>query len=194
MAHIHTDAGHHDTTVSAYIIKHGWGYDMAIDSPKLLLHMHKKYEVLLQPGGHVELHENPWSALEHEILEETGYDMSQLYLIQFQVPSVMSVRDDSSILHPIPFYIQTHDAGDNGHRHTDSAYVFVTTEEPNHGLAEDESQDLRWLSPEEVAGIPDEMVGGIVKDAAPVIFNTLEDSELPWIMVKATHPFLDLTK
>jgi len=53
MSHIHTNPGEHDQTVSAFIIR----TDTA--EPELLLHVHKKLGVLLQPGGHIELNETP---------------------------------------------------------------------------------------------------------------------------------------
>jgi 8-oxo-dGTP pyrophosphatase MutT (NUDIX family) len=56
MPHIHTGPGEHDHTASAVIIRN------ESDGPKVLLHLHKKLNRLLQPGGHVELHETPWQA------------------------------------------------------------------------------------------------------------------------------------
>ena len=66
MAHVHTQYGEHDQTASAFIVR------TDTEQPKLLLHLHKKLGVLLQPGGHVELQENQWQAICHEIQEETG--------------------------------------------------------------------------------------------------------------------------
>ena len=76
MPHLHTGLGEYDHTVSAFIVK--------VDStgePKLLLHHHKKLDVLLQPGGHIELTETPWAAIAHEIKEETGLEVTN---IQYQ--------------------------------------------------------------------------------------------------------------
>jgi 8-oxo-dGTP diphosphatase len=72
MAHIHTKPGQHDFTASAFIIR------IDTPKPKVLLHMHKKLGVLLQPGGHIELNENPWQAVHHEIEEETGTTSANL--------------------------------------------------------------------------------------------------------------------
>lgn len=46
MAHIHTNPGEHDLTASAFIVRDDFA------KPRLMLHMHKKLGVLLQPGGH----------------------------------------------------------------------------------------------------------------------------------------------
>ena len=58
MAHIHNEPGQHDLTVSAFIINVS-----DKENPKILLCRHKKLGKLLQPGGHVELDENPWQAV-----------------------------------------------------------------------------------------------------------------------------------
>jgi 8-oxo-dGTP pyrophosphatase MutT (NUDIX family) len=58
MPHIHEK---YDFTVSAMIMHHS--------EPKLGLHFHKKLRKWLQAGGHIELHEDPLQALEHELLE-----------------------------------------------------------------------------------------------------------------------------
>mgnify|MGYP006269739229 FL=1 len=52
-------------TVSAYII-----YDN-----KVLLHRHKKLDILLPPGGHIERDELPVEAILREIKEEAGVEV-----------------------------------------------------------------------------------------------------------------------
>ena len=65
MPHIHTKPGQHDHTVSAFIVR------LDGKQPRILLHRHKKSGVYMQFGGHIELHENPWQAISHELLEES---------------------------------------------------------------------------------------------------------------------------
>ncbi len=92
MSHIHTAPGQHDATVSAFIIR--------IDTePLVLLHKHKKLGILGQIGGHVELHENPWQAIQHEIKEESGYDITDLMILQPK-PIIHDLRGGQ--LTPIP--------------------------------------------------------------------------------------------
>lgn len=54
MPHIHNQPGQHDATVSAYIILNEDG------QWKCMVHYHKKMDILMQIGSHVELTENPW--------------------------------------------------------------------------------------------------------------------------------------
>lgn len=138
MAHVHTQYGEHDQTASAFIVR------TDTEQPKLLLHLHKKLGVLLQPGGHVELQENQWQAICHEIQEETGYELTQLHLLQ---PRDRLLGLTNATLHPAAVCQTTHDfGGDSRHRHTDTVYAFTTTQYPANKPAEGESTDLRWVT------------------------------------------------
>src|SRR5690349_3881626 len=120
MPHIHTGPGQHDLAVGAYIIRSDF------DEPKLLLHWHKKLDKWLQFGGHVELDENLWDAVRHELLEESGYELKQLKLLQPK-ERMKSLR--GAILHPQPFHLNTHVFNET-HNHTVLEYAFVTDQEP----------------------------------------------------------------
>jgi len=136
MPHIHTAPNQHDMTVSAYIVR------LDESEPLGLVHMHRKHGKLLQIGGHIELDETPWQSLAHEIVEESGYDLTQLELLQpdESIPDISGM-----VIHPVPFMVNTHKISDE-HYHSDMAYAFVTNELPKGKPASGESQDLRWLS------------------------------------------------
>lgn len=147
MAHIHTNPGEHDLTVSAFIVRTDF------DEPKIMLHMHKKLGKWLQFGGHVELSENPWQALAHEILEESGYDMDQLKLIE--IAESPAVGDATA--HPIPFSVNTHAFSDT-HDHIDLSYAFTNSEEPRHPINSQESDTFQCFSQEELIALPTELI------------------------------------
>lgn len=133
MAHIHE---HYDFTVSAFIV---------FENKLLLLH-HKKLQTWLQPGGHVELDEDPEMALWREILEETGLKQKDLDLVQTaERPKSFRIK---SI--PLPFDINVHPFGDDlAHKHIDLAFLLkAKTNIIIHN--EHESLDLRWFSAEEI--------------------------------------------
>jgi 8-oxo-dGTP diphosphatase len=155
MVHIHTDAGNHDFTASAMIVRKVKGQQ------KVLLVNHKKYHKYIQPGGHVELHENPWQAVMHEILEETGYEANQLRIMQPN--DTMTTITGGTILHPHAMFTNTHVAT-SGHFHVDTLYLFETDELPRQKPGEDESHDLIWVSQGELSQIPDEQVFADTKD------------------------------
>jgi 8-oxo-dGTP pyrophosphatase MutT (NUDIX family) len=132
--HIHTQPNQHDITTSAFIILRGEGED------KLLTHMHRKYNVLMQIGGHIELDETPWQTLAHELLEESGYDVTDLKVLQpnADIPSIYG-----AVVHPAPFMMNTHKIGED-HYHSDLCFAFVASSKPTAAPAEGESTDLRW--------------------------------------------------
>lgn len=140
MPHIHTEPGQHDMTVGAYIIRRRDDGEWLC-----LVHMHRKIDMLMQVGGHIELDQTPWQAIAAELRDETGYDLDELTLLQWSPAPKIS----RAIVHPQPFIMNTHKAGE-GHYHSDSCYAFVAKDEPARGSAEGESDDLRWLTLEEL--------------------------------------------
>jgi 8-oxo-dGTP diphosphatase len=162
MSHIHTQPGQYDFTVSAYIIR--------LDGPEpaLIMHMHKKLGKYLQFGGHVELDEDPWMAVEHEVLEESGYDLRQLRLLQ---PAVPLVKLTSANAHPFPVATLSVQFGDTDHYHTDIAYAFTAQSLPNQPIGDDESADIKLFTRGQLAALPDAEVPGNVRDIGLYIFD-----------------------
>lgn len=139
MPHIHAKDGEHDHTVSAFIINPV--------TKKVLLHKHKVVKLWFQPGGHVELDEHPWQTMQHELLEETGYELKQLHVLQ---QPLLLPFELAGHVHPLPFYYQTRQYPGVNHYHTDTGYVFSTTEMPLHAIGEDESDSLTWFTEKEL--------------------------------------------
>lgn len=156
MAHIHTKPGQYDFTASAFIIRTDGG------TPKAMLHIHKKLGQYLQFGGHVELHEDPWQAIIHELREETGYDLDQLELLQPKTRLVY--RHGESIVHPYPLALQTHPFAGISHKHTDIGFAFIADEPPRHKPAEGEATNFRILSVEELKQLKDDSIPANVRE------------------------------
>ena len=57
------------------IIKHFTSSALIVHNEKVLLVYHKKLDVWLYPGGHVEENENPDETLVREVKEETGLEV-----------------------------------------------------------------------------------------------------------------------
>lgn len=166
MPHIHTGNGQHDLTISAFIINS--------ETNSLLLHQHKILGVWLQPGGHVELEENPWQALTHEIAEETGYDITNLNVLQtgLVIPGLIET------VQPTPLVQRTHEFPTTTgvkHYHTDLAYGFVASNDQRAGLADGESDVVEWFSTERLAALSEE---SIVPDTRTIGLYLLENYTL----------------
>ena len=175
MAHIHDGKGEHDLTVSAFIVR------TDLPDPKLLLHMHKKLHVLLQPGGHVELNEDPWMAIQHELQEETGYSFDELQLLQ---PQGRLTGISQAKLHPIPVVVNTHNFDHEGHhKHTDMSYAFVAKGEASLQPGEGESSDIRWLSLTELDALSESEIYENVREIGRYVLSTVLSS---WEQVEPT--------
>ena len=171
MAHIHDQPNQHDLTACAFIIRQ-------VDGEwRCLVHMHKKLGKLLQIGGHVELHETPWQSVAHELREEAGYELSDLQLLQ---PKMARPVRPNSIQHPMPIDINTHRFSPD-HFHTDLAYGFVATAEPQLQPLEDESLDLRWLTVTELKAAAAR--GEAIEDIVPLYEYLVNDYVNNWQLV-----------
>lgn len=149
MSHIHTEPGQHDVTASAFIIRTNG------DEPRAMLHMHKKLGKYLQFGGHVELHENPWQAVTHEIQEESGYTLDELELLQ---PYARIKVAGDTILHPVPITLNTHAFSKIDHYHSDIGFAFVASKPPKASPAENESQEMVLFTATELKELPKDKI------------------------------------
>ena len=164
MPHIHNQKGQHDSTISAYIIRTDF------PEPKIVMHIHKKLGKILPFGGHIELNEDPWQALEHEILEESGYEMDQLKVLQ---PKIRIKKLSDVKLHPVPFVVNTHsvDYGDNLHYHSDLNYALTTSSWPRSSIAENETSELLLLTRTEVQNLGHDKMYPNTKEIITYIFD-----------------------
>ncbi len=164
MPHIHTLPGQHDTTSSALIVR------LDGPEPRVLYHMHKKIGLLLHPGGHVELDENPWQSILREIVEETGFDLGQLTLLQ---PRQRLRALTGAYLQPVAVCQNTHRfSGDIDHYHSDTCYGFVAGGAPVGLPADGESLDLRWLTATDLRAIPSNEISRNSREMALFMLET----------------------
>jgi 8-oxo-dGTP pyrophosphatase MutT (NUDIX family) len=105
----------HHVTASAFVVS----------SRGVILHLHRRLGIWVQPGGHVDPGESAPEACVRETLEETGLAVRHL------VP-------------PRLFHVDVH-PGPKGHTHYDLRYVLVS--DPHDPAPPDhESPDVYWFS------------------------------------------------
>ncbi len=113
----------------------------------VVLHLHKRLGIWLQPGGHVDQGEQPWEAARRETMEETGLP-------------VVPAGDPRALLH-----VDVH-PGPRGHTHLDLRYQFTSPPvEPSP--PEGESPDARWFTCAEAIGIAEPGLEGVLRAAQP---------------------------
>ena len=114
-----------------------------INSNRVLLHMHKKYNTWFPVGGHVETDEFPHQAAIREAKEEAGLDI-QLIKTEF-APYINTARVERI---PSPFCIYRENGKDDDDFFD---FIYVATSDtdipsPNEG----ESKVFKWFSLEEL--------------------------------------------
>lgn len=160
MGHIHTGPGEHDFTSSGFIIR------TDTPEPTLMLHRHKILGVYLQFGGHVEINENLWAAMEHELREESGYEFSQLKLLQ---PKHRIKKLTRATVHPVPACMNTHEIIP-GHFHTDLEFAFTASGPPTNEVAEGESEENRLFTRSQLAKAGDDITFANFREIGDFIF------------------------
>jgi 8-oxo-dGTP pyrophosphatase MutT (NUDIX family)/GNAT superfamily N-acetyltransferase len=113
----------------------------------VVLHLHKRLSLWLQPGGHIDRGETPWAAALREAREETGL-------------AVAATTDAERLLH-----VDVH-PGPRGHTHLDVRYEMTAppiTPSPPVG----ESPDVRWFSWSQAIALADPGLEGVLRAAQP---------------------------
>jgi 8-oxo-dGTP diphosphatase len=166
MPHIHTDPGQHDLTATTFIVR------TDKTEPMIMLHMHRKLGKYMPFGGHVELDENPWQTITHELKEEAGYDVAKLKILQPK----LRLKDigDESLLNPVPIYSLTtqYSAGEN-HYHIDNCYAMAADSEPDGLPGSDESSDLQLFTRDQIAMLPESTIFPSIRIASLFILDEL---------------------
>lgn len=127
MAHIHEKI---DFTASVFIVHKG----------KVLLHLHKKLGKWLQPGGHIELDEDPNQTAIREAKEETGLDVALV-----GSPQLPELEGEKSDIVP-PKFLNRH-AFNDVHEHIDFTYFARVV---GGELTPEDGVDMRWLSKDDL--------------------------------------------
>ena len=162
MAHINDQPGQYDTRLAPYINK--------ASEPKIILHVHKYMKTFLHFGGHIEHNESPWQCAIREIREESGYDISQLKILQ---PKDSLIKLDDLVIHPSPFLHVTYHYKELDHYHSDLKYVFVTEQEPKYKPLDGESETIRSFSRQQIIDLPKNQMKEHDKNMCLYIFDEL---------------------
>lgn len=117
---------------------HITGSALVVGRRGIVLHLHKRMGIWIQPGGHLEPGETPWEAALREAAEETG----------------LPVQLQSEVL----AHVDVHDAP-LGHVHLDFRYL-VQAEDLEPDPPPGESPDVRWFSLEDALKVADPGLGG----------------------------------
>jgi 8-oxo-dGTP pyrophosphatase MutT (NUDIX family) len=126
---------------------HVTGSAIVVGPRGVVLHLHKRLGLWLQPGGHIEPGESPWAGAEREAEEETG----------------LAVEHPEGT--PLLVHVDVH-PGPRGHTHLDLRYLLVSgPAEPRPPLGE--SQAVAWFDWAEARRITDPGLAGALAALDP---------------------------
>jgi len=115
-----------------------------------VLHLHKRLNIWLQPGGHVGMSETFQQAAIRELIEETGLAVSH--------PAAG----------PMFFHLDVH-PGPRGHTHLDLRYLLLADGDADPTPGPGESPHVRWFSWDEAAAVADAGLVGAVARARELV-------------------------
>jgi 8-oxo-dGTP pyrophosphatase MutT (NUDIX family) len=121
---------------------HVTGSAVVIGPRGVLLHLHKRLGLWLQPGGHIDAGETPEQAALRETLEETGFACA-----------------DPQFVH-----VDVHEGG-RGHTHLDVRYLLHADGDPSP--AEGESTDVGWFDWDAAIAVADPGLRGLLVSLRP---------------------------
>ena len=119
---------------------------------KILLLNHRKLNVWLYPGGHVEWNETPDETVVREVKEETGLNVR---IIGDKDNILSDIKADVSVLHHPYFILSEKINGNNEHYHIDLIYLCKIKNEEDSEIYYNpkESSDVRFFSFEDLNDI-----------------------------------------
>lgn len=130
-------------TVSVYVVHNN----------RVLLHKHKKAQILLPVGGHIDLNELPEEAAIREAFEETGI-VVELYDLDSLKGQDVNTEREKVLINPIH---TIWGEVDKGHEYIDFVfYAKSISEKLKPG--ENESRTLEWYSESELESIRDTLL------------------------------------
>ncbi len=130
----HFDRLEHPFSEHADVV-HVTGSSIVVGPRGVVLHLHKRLGIWLQPGGHIEPGELPWDAALRETIEETG-------LVATHPPTG-----------PELVHVDVH-PGPRGHTHLDLRYLLHAPDLDPSPLP-GESPDARWFGWDDAIAIAD---------------------------------------
>jgi 8-oxo-dGTP pyrophosphatase MutT (NUDIX family) len=128
---------------------HVTGSGVVVGARGVLLLLHRRLGIWVQPGGHLEAGESPWDAARRETEEETG----------------LSVRLVGAVPVPRLLHVDVHTAGP--HVHLDLRYLLAVEGDDQPRPPANESQDVRWMGWPEAVAIADDGLAGLLGVLAP---------------------------
>jgi ADP-ribose pyrophosphatase YjhB (NUDIX family) len=113
-----------------------------------LLIKHKKLNVWINPGGHLEGQEFPYDAAAREAMEETG---TKVRIIS-AAGSTIKIKETHARTSALPLHILEEKVvySDSTHTHLDFIYLSIANKTKTHRVGKEESKEIKWYKMEDM--------------------------------------------
>jgi len=128
---------------------HITGSSFVVGRRGIVLLLHRRLRIWVQPGGHVDPGETPWDAARRETIEETGLDVR--FTDRAGIPELAHVD-----VHP----------GGRGHTHLDLRFCVEAPGEPDPSPPAGESQQVAWFSWDAAVEVAEPAMAAIIHHLA----------------------------
>ena len=119
------------------------------DEGKVLLVYHKKLDVWLYPGGHIEKNETPDETVIREVKEETGLDVEIVSEIKTNISD-----EDAIVLHNPYVILCEYIRGKKEHYHIDMVYICKIISEQTLEYNKHESKGIDFFDNKDIDSLP----------------------------------------
>ena len=141
MAEIQTENIEYYPTVSGVIVH----------EDKVLLVLSETLGLWLAPNTHTGVNETPLDSLYRQIKDDADLELNDLTLLPVYTENLTIERDEQEgVTQSMPFDVDIHKVGSNGHHHVDSAYILVS----DTGVVSPGSgRQVQWFDEDELDGL-----------------------------------------
>ena len=129
---------------------------IVVGKPGVVLHLHKRLNIWLQPGGHIDSGELIFDAALREAREETGLDLQHF---------------GTDKTNPKFIHLDVH-PGPRGHTHLDVRFLLLATNEI-FAPAAGESQQVKWFSFTDALRVSEDGARGAIRVARQICARSL---------------------
>jgi len=142
------------------VTRHFSATTYVVSNKGVLLHKHKKLNIWLPVGGHIDRDELPEDAAIREVKEETGLDVDLI-----SPNELMSTTNGRELIRP--HHMMLHNLNPF-HQHIDMVF-FAQATSTNFNVPEGESNNLKWFTKQDLENIKGDLFEDVLKIAGSVI-------------------------
>lgn len=124
---------------------------VVVHENKVLLVMSEALGLWLAPNTHIGVDETPLDAVYRQIKDDADLEQDDLTLLPVYTENLSIERNEQEgFTQSMPFDVDIHKVGSNGHYHVDSAYILISDTDV---VSAGSDHQVQWFDEEELDGL-----------------------------------------